>query len=200
MQSFTEHATRVRTRRSRNATDPGPVEPDRRLELVQDAVVRKWGELGRPWGSSRTAAELYALLHVCGRSVCADDVIRRLNFSRGSVSIGLRSLCDAGLVRRFNVMGDRRDFFAVAGNLWEAFGVVVAERQRRALGPVVDAARQCRAMLDADDTGPATVADPRVAVTRARLLAVEELMTKLHGLVQPFADGTADRAAIGRSL
>jgi DNA-binding MarR family transcriptional regulator len=93
---------------SRQSLSP---ETQRQLRAAQDLFIRRWGEMGQTWGINRTMAEIHALLYVVGEPLCTDDVMERLNISRGNASMSLRSLCDWGIVRRLHKRGQRREYF-----------------------------------------------------------------------------------------
>src|SRR6266566_9042129 len=78
---------------------------------AQDTFIRRWGEMGQTWGINRTMAEIHALLYICGTPSCTDDVMERLNISRGNASMSLRALCDWGIIRRLHKRGERREYF-----------------------------------------------------------------------------------------
>ncbi len=69
--------------------------------------IRRWGEMGAAWGISRTMAEIHALLFVSTRPLCTDDVMDRLQISRGNTSINLRQLVNWELIHRVHRPGDR---------------------------------------------------------------------------------------------
>src|SRR3954462_4240330 len=78
-----------------------PLSPaQEKLRLAQDLFIRRWGEMGQTWGINRTMAEIHAFLYITGQPMSTDDVMERLNISRGNVSMSLRALCDWGIVRR----------------------------------------------------------------------------------------------------
>src|ERR1700710_576973 len=78
------------------------------LRKAQDLFIRRWGEMGQTWGINRTMAEIHALLYINGSPLCTDDVMERLNISRGNASMSLRALCDWGIIRRQHRRGERR--------------------------------------------------------------------------------------------
>ena len=61
------------------------------LRNVQDTFIRRWGEMGQTWGINRTMAEIHALLYITAQPLCTDDVMARLNISRGNSSMSLRA-------------------------------------------------------------------------------------------------------------
>ncbi|MBL8757038.1 MAG: hypothetical protein JNK35_01260, partial [Phycisphaerae bacterium] len=51
---------------------------------AEDRFVAAWGQMGSTWGVSRTMAEAHALLFITGRPLCTDEVMERLEISRGN--------------------------------------------------------------------------------------------------------------------
>src|SRR5580658_9037620 len=140
------------------ATQDVPVVMDhppatQQLRTAQDLFIRRWGEMGQTWGINRTMAEIHALLYIVGQPLCTDDVMERLNISRGNASMSLRSLCDWGIVQRLHKRGERREYFQSLSDVWDLFSLIAAERKRREMDPVLETIRQCRNMLDEQSLG-----------------------------------------------
>jgi DNA-binding transcriptional regulator GbsR (MarR family) len=159
------------------------------LRRVQDEFIRKWGEMGQTWGINRTMAELHALLYITGTPQCTDDVMERLNISRGNASMSLRALCDWGIIRRFHRRGERREYFESLGDVWEMFSIIAAERKRREMDPVLETIKQCQAMLDEQAIGSAARSET-VAITRKRLEGMQEFMEVTNKIFHAFVSNT----------
>src|SRR5271155_5814171 len=156
------------------------------LLVAQDLFIRRWGEMGQTWGINRTMAEIHALLYICGVPLCTDDVMERLNISRGNASMSLRALCDWGIIRRIHKRGERREYFESLSDVWEMFNLIIAERKRREMDPVLETIRQCRTMLDETTLGKSAARQPTVQITRQRLAGMEEFMTVTNKIFQQF--------------
>ena len=104
---------------------------------AQDQFIEIWGRMGSSWGISRTMAEVHALLYITGESMCTDDVMERLNISRGNASMTLRGLTDWGIVHRQHKRGDRKEYFQAEADIWSMFKTIARERKKRELDPVV---------------------------------------------------------------
>ena len=160
--------------------------PEEKLQDVQDLFIRRWGEMGQTWGINRTMAEIHALLFITGRPLCTDDVMGRLNISRGNASMSLRALQDWGIVRRFHRRGERREYFESQGDVWEMFSIIAAERKRREMDPVLETIKQCQLMLGEQELGKAAARDEAVRVTRQRLAGMEEFMAVTNKIFEQF--------------
>ena len=164
-----------------------PVE--RKLHEAQDTFIRRWGEMGATWGLNRTQAEILGLLFSVGTPLCTDDVMERLNISRGNASMSLRALCDWGIIRRLHRRGERREYFESLSDVWEMFSIIAAERKRREMDPVLETIRQCQRLLDEDSLGKAAARQEAVQLTRQRLAAMEEFMEITNTVFQQFVGG-----------
>jgi HTH-type transcriptional regulator, glycine betaine synthesis regulator len=160
------------------------------LRTAQDLFIRRWGEMGQTWGINRTMAEIHALLYICGVPLCTDDVMERLNISRGNASMSLRALCDWGIIHRMHKRGERREYFESLSDVWEMFSIIAAERKRRELDPVLETIKQCQEMLTEAVAGKAIAKQEYVIATRKRLESMEEFMTVTNKLFQQFVSNS----------
>jgi DNA-binding transcriptional regulator GbsR (MarR family) len=159
------------------------------LHVAQDLFIRRWGEMGQTWGINRTMAEIHALLYICGTPLCTDDVMERLNISRGNASMSLRALCDWGIIRRLHKRGERREYFESLSDVWEMFSIIAAERKRREMDPVLETIKQCQQMLGEDSLGKNASQQEAVQRTCQRLAGMEEFMEVTNRIFAQFVTG-----------
>lgn len=171
------------------AANPKKVAADEQLRRVQDEFIRRWGEMGQTWGINRTMAEIHALCYITAAPQCTDDVMERLNISRGNASMSLRALCDWGIIRRYHKRGERREYFESLTDVWEMFSMIAAERKRREMDPVLETIKKCQAMLDESSLGAAARSEA-VLATRRRLEGMEEFMSVTNKIFQAFVSNT----------
>ncbi len=153
------------------------------LLKAQDLFIGRWGEMGQTWGINRTMAEIHALLYIAVEPLCMDQVMQRLNISRGNASMSLRALCDWGVIRKVSRPGRRRQFYESLPDVWELFSIIISERKRREMDPALETIRQCRAMLSGakGQKTPATI-----AAALARLGEMEQFMEVTNAIFQQF--------------
>lgn len=116
--------------------NPSP-QPDLALRLAQDRFVEVWGQMAGAWGISRTMAQVHALLYITGEPLCSDDVMDRLQISRGNASMSLRALLDWGIIERVHRRGDRKEYFKAEQDVWAMFRAIVRERTKREVDPLL---------------------------------------------------------------
>ena len=163
-----------------------PASPQQQLRTAQDLFIRRWGEMGQTWGINRTMAEIHAFLYITGMPQCTDDVMERLNISRGNASMSLRALCDWGIIRRLHRRGERREYFESLNDVWEMFSIIAAERKRREMDPVLETIKQCQHMLGEGSLGKSAAQTESVQITRQRLAGMEEFMEVTNKIFQQF--------------
>ncbi|HET6251671.1 MAG TPA: winged helix DNA-binding protein [Tepidisphaeraceae bacterium] len=167
-----------------------PVPPlsaaEQKLRTAQDLFIRRWGEMGQTWGINRTMAEIHAFLYVTGKPQSTDDVMERLNISRGNASMSLRALCNWGIIERQHKRGERREYFVSLSDVWEMFSIIAAERKRREMDPVLETIKQCHRMLEEGSLGKSAARREDVALTRQRLAGMEEFMSVTNKIFQQF--------------
>ncbi len=97
--------------------------------------------MGSRWGINRTIGQIYALLYVSGRPLCADEIAEALGFSRSNVSMGIKELQSWRLVRLQHLPGDRREYFSTPEDIWQIVRILAEERRRREIDPTLSVLR-----------------------------------------------------------
>jgi len=146
------------------------------LTPVAQKFILHWGEMGTKWGINRTVAQVHALLFLAPHPVPADEIAATLAVARSNVSTSLRELQGWGIVRVVHVLGDRRDHFETAKDVWEIFRTVSEERKRREIDPTLRVLAECVQELKSGAQGE--------AYTRERLESMLEFLTTMSGLFE----------------
>jgi len=149
------------------------------LEQSQQLFIRRWGEMAGYWGINRTMAEIHALLYVSERALCMDEIMERLQISRGSVSINLRQLLAWDLVRRVHKPGDRKEYFEAETDTWQMFQAITRQRRRREVEPIIEAITRCRDMVSSNAQQPE---GRQAKVYRERLEQMLRFVEMISGL------------------
>lgn len=119
-------------------TEPTPngASLSERGQRALDEFVLLWGEMASHWGINRTMAQIHALLYASERPLDTDEIMERLQISRGNANMNLRALVDWNLVRKTHQLGSRKDFFVAETDVWTITTTIIEERQRREIKPV----------------------------------------------------------------
>lgn len=149
------------------------VEPRSNLQRAQDQFILEWGRMSSSWGINRTMAQIHALLFISGVPLEVNEIMDRLQISRGNASMNLRELMDWGVVRRFRQPGDRKDTYISETDPYQMFVRIVKERKRREIDPTNDAIREVLTILPENDNSEG------VQVLRGRLQALLEIFDLL---------------------
>lgn len=154
----------------------------KQLTEAQDRFVAAWGKMGTAWGISRTMAEVHALLYITGEPLCTDDVMERLQISRGNASMSLRALLEWGIVERVHRRGDRKEYFQAEQDVWVLFRAIVRERMKREVDPMRASLYEIRD-LTPDSKG---AADPALAAHNKRLDSMLEFLETMEKMSASF--------------
>ncbi len=177
------------------------------LTEAQDRFVAAWGQMGSSWGISRTMAEVHALLYITGEPLNTDDIMDRLQISRGNASMSIRGLLDWGIVARTHKRGDRKEYFTAEQDVWAIFRAVVRERMKREVDPLLASLYEIRDLTSIERLRAAPGAkaqgaeDKQAAVEHnKRLDAMVEFLQTLeklsHRFVSPAGRGLQAAATV----
>ncbi len=107
------------------------------LEEARNEFINVWGSLGTSWGINRTMAQIHALLLVSSEPLSTEDIMEKLNISRGNANMNTRSLMDWGLAEKRFVSGERKEFFVAGKEVWTMAKQVAKQRKQRELEPLI---------------------------------------------------------------
>ena len=124
------------------------------MQLTQRTrrFILHFGEMGSRWGVNRTVGQIYALLFLAVRPICADDIAEALAVSRSNVSMSLKELQSWRLVSLVHQVGDRREYFETPKDVWEIFRVLAEEKRKREIDPTMTLLRDMLLESPADES------------------------------------------------
>ncbi|MBO6515121.1 MAG: transcriptional regulator [Bacteroidia bacterium] len=108
-----------------------------KLSEAQQKFIQGWGQLGASWGINRTMAQIQAVLLLSPKPLCTDDIMERLQISRGNANMNIRELLSWGVVYKSFIPGDRKEYYYSEKDMWELAKKVSRERKKRELEPLV---------------------------------------------------------------
>ncbi|WP_124979500.1 GbsR/MarR family transcriptional regulator [Nonlabens xiamenensis] len=106
------------------------------LEEGRHKFIQAWGSLGSSWGINKSMAQIHALLLSTPEGLSTDEIMERIQLSRGNVNTNLRELINWKLVRKETILGERKEFFVADHDVHSIAQHIMEERKRRELEPV----------------------------------------------------------------
>ena len=108
-----------------------------KLTEAKQQFISSWGAFGTHWGINRSMAQIHALLLVSAEPLTQDEMMEQLNISRGNTNMNIRELINWGLVERVILAGERREHFVAEKDIWKVVKLIVKERKKRELEPML---------------------------------------------------------------
>jgi DNA-binding transcriptional regulator GbsR (MarR family) len=112
-------------------------------EKARDEFVAQWGALGSHWGINRTMAQIHALLMTAPEPLYTDEIMDKLQISRGNANTNLRELVGWGLIQIIHRKGDRKEYFQAEKDVWKMVLTIAHERRRREIDPALAVLKSC---------------------------------------------------------
>jgi len=121
------------------------------LAEAKEKYIQTWGTLATNWGINRTMAQVHALLLAEGKPLSTDEVMEKLEISRGNANMNLRNLMEWGIVRKELLKGDRKEYFFAERDMWFLFKQLVKERKKREIEPVLNSISELKNVKENSD-------------------------------------------------
>ncbi|MGE9296076.1 MAG: GbsR/MarR family transcriptional regulator [Puniceicoccales bacterium] len=117
-------------------------------------------------GVPRSVGQIYGLLFCREDPLPMDDIMAALGISKGSASMGLKTLRQIGAVKTSFIIGDRRDHFTAELKLRKLVSGFISEQVQPHLNGGVDRLDHMETMLGELDDDEHAVAERRLAILR----------------------------------
>lgn len=132
------------------------------------------------YGVNPLAGRLFGVLFVSAEPVSLEELCARVSSAKSTVSVALRTLLAARVVRRLPRKNDWRDWYEAVADPWE----ILAEWNRRFFQPELEMWRETGALLERLlGSRDAPTGEP-ARVLRARLSTLEEFMAVFDDLMK----------------
>jgi len=128
-----------------------PIEqtPERQLEEVTQRFINNLGRVADFFGFNALMGRLYGVLFLSPKPLSLEEMVEKLDSSKGNVSINIRNLERWGLVRQVYKWGkDRRDYYEAETDIWKAIGRILQERERKESQQMIESLNQSVSMLE----------------------------------------------------
>lgn len=143
-------------------TRVGERDSDLSVNVFQQEALEFFVRLAGLLGLPRSIGELYGLLFMAPNPLPMDELMRRLNLSKGATSQGLKQLRAVGAVRTVYVAGDRRDHFVAEAELRKLVSGFLKEQVQPHLRSGEERLERMRQMADQVDGTDAAFVRERV--------------------------------------
>jgi len=117
-----------------------------KITEARQQFISSWGAFGTHWGINRTMAQIHALLLISDEPLTQDNIMEELNISRGNTNMNIRELINWALVDRVILPGERKEFFIAEKDIWKVVKLIVKERKKRELDPMLKLLDQLEAV------------------------------------------------------
>jgi DNA-binding transcriptional regulator GbsR (MarR family) len=109
----------------------GQNNPD--LLKVHDSMLDGLGQLSDYFGFSKVIGQLYGTMLLSDKPLCLDDLVERLDISKASASMNMRTLENLGMVRQVWVRGSngRRKYYEAETDFLQIVSNVLSGREMR---------------------------------------------------------------------
>ncbi|MGH2512335.1 MAG: GbsR/MarR family transcriptional regulator [Candidatus Limnocylindrales bacterium] len=126
-----------------SATDPGPVGPAGRAELIRRDLAEAWGTMGASWGVAPAIARVHIYLMARGEPLTEREVREALGLSHRAASLALEAAIGWGVVerveqsRRVGRRGPAGTAYASVGDHFRWFSRVIQHRKALEGDPII---------------------------------------------------------------
>jgi DNA-binding transcriptional regulator GbsR (MarR family) len=118
------------------------------MDELSKEFINDLGRVADFFGFNRLMGQLYAVLFLSPDPLTLDEMVKRLDSSKGNVSINIRNLERWGLVRQIYKWADRKNYYEAEIDIWKAISGILQERERKENQQIIHSVSQSMIMLE----------------------------------------------------
>lgn len=117
------------------------------------------------WGFKRVLGMVWTFLYLSPKPLSAQDIRQGLGISSGLVSMVLSELARWGVVSRYPMPGERREYYVAERNIWRPISKVLRERELYQAATTLERLREVELELEvgAEEDESKQIAADRIA-------------------------------------
>ncbi len=155
------------------------------IEDIRNELIHLIGEKAERFGFSRIAGQLEGLLLFSKDPMGLDEMASRLEVSKASVSTNIRILEQWKIVKKVYHKGERKNFYAIRGSIWEIETEIMSTIAKDEIGRIKkimsDSSRELKVLES--DTGQ----DPEeISFLNERFAEIDEYIESMEHLLNLF--------------
>ncbi|MBN2778947.1 MAG: hypothetical protein JXR36_15015 [Bacteroidales bacterium] len=148
-----------------------------KLNEAQENFIKSWGSLGSQWGINKTLAQIHALFITTEEPISTEDIMEKLQISRGNVNMNVRTLIDWQLVYKEHKFGERREFFVGEKDLWVVLKRVLKVRKEKELDPMLKVVKNFKEIEEQT---------PEAEAFKAKIENIEKFAMEADSMLEKF--------------
>ncbi len=122
--------------------------PEAQMDEVVKEFINNLGRVAYFFGFNRLMGQIYAVLFLSPDPLTLDDMVKKLDSSKGNVSINIRALERWGLVRQIYKWADRKNYYEAETDIWKAVSGILQERERKESQQMIESLNQSVSMME----------------------------------------------------
>ncbi len=108
-------------------------EQNANLQTVHDNMLDGLGQLSNYFGFPKVMGQIFGALLMADRPLCLDDLVERLDISKATASMNVRTIENMGMVRQVWVRGSsgKRKYYEAETDFWQIITNILSGRELR---------------------------------------------------------------------
>ena len=100
------------------------------IVAAQENFIQGLSRISQFWGFPKAMGAIFGAVYLSPEALCLDELVERVNVTKGAVSTNVRALERLGLVHRQVRIGERRDYYIAETDFWKIIKGILREREK----------------------------------------------------------------------
>lgn len=97
---------------------------------ARDHFIQGMSRISHFWGFPKAMGAIYGAIYLSPTPISLDELVTQVGVTKGAVSTNVRQLERLGMVHKYIVVGERKDYYIAETDFWEIVKGILKEREK----------------------------------------------------------------------
>jgi len=154
------------------------------LQQSRDLFIQGMTRISSFWGFPKAMGAIYGAVYLSPSPISLDELVERVNVTKGAVSTNVRHLERLGMVHKIVRIGERKDYYTAETDFWKVIRGILREREKSEFDRALRSVDGSLGLLEPKTSRGLSTEDARLAgFYRERMTGMQAFFRSLDQLV-----------------
>lgn len=150
---------------------------------ARDHFIQGMSRISHFWGFPKAMGAIYGAIYLSSTPISLDELVSQVGVTKGAVSTNVRQLERLGMVHKYIVVGERKDYYIAEMDFWEIAKGILQEREKGEFDQALKTVGESLEMLGEVKDTTMKSEDDLSEFYQERMLAMEKFFETLDSIV-----------------
>ena len=123
------------------------------IKSAREHFIQGMSRISHFWGFPKAMGAIYGAIYLSPSPTSLDELVEHVGVTKGAVSTNVRQLERLGMVHKYIIVGERKDYYLAETDFWEVAKGILQEREKSEFDQALRTVGESLEILDGNENG-----------------------------------------------